>query len=174
MIYDTGGNEIVQHAAFFEDLGISLGQHNPNTFRMTSYFELVGFNSAFVQSRKEYIIEAVRKHVKGFDKLKLVEEGVGFRPCAIALKLSANIPSSSLRRICSGRSNSPAAIRRVPATSCPIGRAITRAMARQIKIDTRHAASAVRRISRCNRRSGASALSSELARINRPVWALAG
>jgi D-amino-acid dehydrogenase len=81
MIYETGGTKIVEHAAFFEDLGISLGQHNKNTFRMTSYFEMVGFDSTFDAGRKEYIVESVRKHVKGFEKLKLVQEGVGFRPC---------------------------------------------------------------------------------------------
>jgi D-amino-acid dehydrogenase len=82
IICETGGNKLVEHAAFFEDLGISLGQHNQNTFRMTSYFELVGFKQDFDPSRKKYLIDSVREHVKGSDKLKIAQEGVGFRPCA--------------------------------------------------------------------------------------------
>jgi D-amino-acid dehydrogenase len=81
-VYDTGGENVVEHPAFFEDLGISLGQHNQDTFRMTSYFELVGFNGRFSDSRKRYIVEAAKKHIPKFGKMKLVEEGVGFRPCA--------------------------------------------------------------------------------------------
>jgi D-amino-acid dehydrogenase len=82
MVYDTGGNRIVEHPAFFEDLGISLGQHNRETFRMTSYFELVGFREGFADSRKEYIINSAREHITNFGQMKLVQEGVGYRPCA--------------------------------------------------------------------------------------------
>ena len=82
LIYDTGGNRIVEHPAFFEDLGISLGQHNQNTFRMTSYFELVGFKKEFADSRKKYILGEAEAHMVNFAKMKLAEEGVGYRPCA--------------------------------------------------------------------------------------------
>jgi len=82
LIYDTGGNKVVEHPAFFEDLGISLGQHNQDTFRMTSYFELVGFNQEFAESRRRYIIGEGEAHIVEFAKLKLKEAGVGYRPCA--------------------------------------------------------------------------------------------
>jgi len=82
MIFDTGGNRIVDHPAFFEDQGVSLAQHNQNAFRMTSYFELVGFRPSFANSRKKYILDVAETHLANFQKLKLVSEGVGYRPCA--------------------------------------------------------------------------------------------
>ncbi len=82
MIFETGGEKIVEHPAFFEDLGISLSQHNDNTFRMTSYFELTGYKTTFSESRKKYILEAAAAHLYNYGKLKLIGEGVGFRPCA--------------------------------------------------------------------------------------------
>ena len=103
MIYSTGGEEIVEHPAFFEDLGISLGQHNRETFRMTSYFELVGFKEGFAESRKEYIINSAREHITNFGRMKLVQEGVGFRPCAPdQLPVIGKIPGTDNVWIASG------------------------------------------------------------------------
>jgi len=81
MIFDTGGEKIIEHPAFFEDQGVSLAQHNQKTFRMTSYFELVGFRPNFAKSRRKYILDVAEKHLIHFQKLKPVGEGVGYRPC---------------------------------------------------------------------------------------------
>jgi D-amino-acid dehydrogenase len=83
MLFDTGGTRIVKETAMIENNGISVAQHNSNLLRVSSYFEIVGFKQSFDESRKNWVMDRVKPHLVGFDKLKLtkVEEGMGYRPC---------------------------------------------------------------------------------------------
>lgn len=81
LLFDTGGESIVRIAALLEDYGMGVSQHNANTVRVTSFFEIVGFNDKYRESRKNWMIGLARKHLAGFSKLELSSEGVGFRPC---------------------------------------------------------------------------------------------
>lgn len=82
LIFDTGGAEILRRPTLLEDYGISLVQHNRQTFRATSFFELQGFNTKFPNGRKNWLLKMIERHVQNYGKLKLIEEGVGFRPCS--------------------------------------------------------------------------------------------
>jgi len=84
MIFDTKGFKVVGASMFLEDYGTTVGQHNENTLRMTSFFELVGFNENFSQSKKKWVYDIATSHLVHKDKISLnaMQEGVGFRPCA--------------------------------------------------------------------------------------------
>jgi len=81
MLFNTGGQSIVKIPALLEDYGMAISQHNKNTVRITSFFELVHFNDAYKESRKRWLIDVAKKHVTKFSELKFSSEGVGFRPC---------------------------------------------------------------------------------------------
>jgi len=81
LLFDTGGQSIVKMPALLEDYGMAVSQHDANTVRITSFFELVRFNDVYKESRKKWLLELAKKHVTNFPKLKLSSEGVGFRPC---------------------------------------------------------------------------------------------
>ena len=81
ILFDTGGEEIITTPAVLEDYGMGLAQHNQTTLRLTGFFEMVGFRMDFSDSRKEWILDRFKKHVVKSGQVKIVEEGVGFRPC---------------------------------------------------------------------------------------------
>ena len=103
MVFDTGGEKITDCPAFFVDEGISLGQHNVNTFRMTSFFELKGFDSEWGESRREWFLKSAKAHIPRFDKMKLIEERTGFRPCTPdQIPIVGQIPGYSNAWVASG------------------------------------------------------------------------
>jgi D-amino-acid dehydrogenase len=81
VLFDTGGEEIITTPAVLEDYGMGLAQHNQRTLRLTGFFEMVGFQKEFSDNRKKWLLDRFRKHVVKSDRVKIVEEGVGFRPC---------------------------------------------------------------------------------------------
>ena len=81
MIFDTNGKRFFDHGFLFEDYGIGLVQHNPTTLRLTSFFELTGFNEAWKESRKRWLLQTTERHFSQLGSLKCVEEGMGYRPC---------------------------------------------------------------------------------------------
>ena len=80
-IYDTGGRSAVTKPVLLEDYGIGVVQHDETTLRVTSFFEMVGLNRRFGENRKRWLADVMSKHVADLSKFKLVDEGVGFRPC---------------------------------------------------------------------------------------------
>ncbi len=80
-IFDTGGARILESPAIFEDYGVAIAQHDQNTLRATSFFELVGFDADYGERRKSWTLEVLEKHVARFSELKLVRTLVGHRPC---------------------------------------------------------------------------------------------
>ena len=81
LFYQTGGKRAVDYPAHYEDEGVTVTQHDRNTLRLTSYFELVGFNTRFSRSRIDWLFEAVTSHFSRPCRLELSEAGVGYRPC---------------------------------------------------------------------------------------------
>jgi D-amino-acid dehydrogenase len=81
MIFDTGGKTLVERPLLLEDYGIGVTQHNETTLRVTSFFEMVGFNKAYGPARRKWLFDVVRKHVVDLSALKRIDEGIGFRPC---------------------------------------------------------------------------------------------
>ena len=79
--FTTGGRSIIRHAALFEDYGIALNQNNLNSFIVTGFFELNGFQKGFSEARKSWLINALDEHLIESMTLKYVSEGVGYRPC---------------------------------------------------------------------------------------------
>ena len=80
-IFDTGGARIVESPAILEDYGLSVVQHDQNTVRATSRFDIVGFDSDYDERRKSWIPKILEKHVVRFGELKPVRILVGHRPC---------------------------------------------------------------------------------------------
>lgn len=81
VLFDTGGQEIITTPVVLEDYGIGLAQHDESTLRLTGFFEMVGFREDFSEKRKNWVLDRFKKHVVKSDQVKIVEEGVGFRPC---------------------------------------------------------------------------------------------
>jgi len=81
MIFDTGGKILVQRPLLLEDYGIAISQHNETTLRVTSFFEMVGFKKEYAPSRRKWLFDIVREHSLDLAGLKLIDEGIGFRPC---------------------------------------------------------------------------------------------
>ena len=81
VLFDTGGEEIITTPAVLEDYGMGLAQHNQTTLRLTGFFEMVGFRRDFSDSRKKWLLDRFRRHIVKSDRVEIVEEGVGFRPC---------------------------------------------------------------------------------------------
>ena len=81
ILFDTGGEEIVTTPVVLEDYGIGLAQHDSSTLRLTGFFEMVGFRKDFSEHRKRWVLERFKKHIVKSDRVRIAEEGVGFRPC---------------------------------------------------------------------------------------------
>jgi D-amino-acid dehydrogenase len=81
VVFDTGGETLVTTPALLEDYGVGLAQHNQNTLRITGFFEMVGFRTDFSAARKKWLLDKFQKHVSKSNHARIVEEGVGFRPC---------------------------------------------------------------------------------------------
>ena len=81
MHFETGGETIVARPVMLEDYGLPVIQHDKNTVRVTGFFELRGFDGTFTDSRKNWLLGIVKNHLLGAGKLRLVGEGVGYRPC---------------------------------------------------------------------------------------------
>ena len=81
ILFDTGGEEIVTTPVVLEDYGIGLAQHDKSTLRLTGFFEMVGFRTDFPDNRKKWVLDRFKRHVVKSDQVRIVEEGVGFRPC---------------------------------------------------------------------------------------------
>ena len=81
ILFDTDGEEIITTPSVLEDYGMGLAQHNETTLRLTGFFEMVGFREDFSNSRKKWILDRFNRHVVKCEKVRIVEEGVGFRPC---------------------------------------------------------------------------------------------
>ncbi len=81
MIFDTGGAKLVGYPALFEDYGIAVVQNGPSALTVTSFFELRGFQSTFSESRKRWLLKILSSHLKDYNQLRYINEGVGYRPC---------------------------------------------------------------------------------------------
>jgi D-amino-acid dehydrogenase len=81
MIFDTGGKTLVKRPMLLEDYGIVLAQHNETMLRVTSFFEMVGFKKEYDAARRKWLFRVTRKHVIDLSTLKVIDEGIGFRPC---------------------------------------------------------------------------------------------
>ena len=81
MLFNTHGEKIIGYPADIDDYGIGLNQHNQNVLRVTSFMDLVGFNKGIAKSRKEWLFRILKRHLSKYDKLELIHEGIGYRPC---------------------------------------------------------------------------------------------
>lgn len=96
MIFESDAPRVVGRPALLEDYGIAVVQHNPRTVRVTGFFEMKGFDAGFGERRKRWLREATMKHVGGFERLRLAEVGVGYRPCTPdQLPLVGRVPAMS-------------------------------------------------------------------------------
>jgi glycine/D-amino acid oxidase-like deaminating enzyme len=77
----TGGRRVVDYPAHYDDEGVTVTQHDKDTIRFTSFFELVGFNQRFSRPRMDWLLEAATSHFSRQHRLELSEAGVGYRPC---------------------------------------------------------------------------------------------
>jgi D-amino-acid dehydrogenase len=101
--FATGGWSIIKHAALLEDYGIAVNQNNSNTLTATGFFELRGFQRAFSQSRRKWLIDILGDHLIKAGYLKYVGEGVGYRPCTYdQLPVIGRIPRYENLLIASG------------------------------------------------------------------------
>ncbi len=81
ILYDVGGADIVGVPGFLEDLGVGLVQHNPNTFRVTGFFELAEFSERPHMGRVTWLEETAKAHLVNGARLGEGRVRVGFRPC---------------------------------------------------------------------------------------------
>ena len=70
MLFDTSGEEIISTPALFEDDGLGVAQHNKTLLRITSFFEMVGFNDKYSEKRKKFVLDIARRHLSRFNDLK--------------------------------------------------------------------------------------------------------
>jgi D-amino-acid dehydrogenase len=103
MIFDTGGAQITRVPAIFEDHGIVAVQHNEDCFRLSSFFDIVGFRDNLRQSRRKWLLETASRHLSNYGALRYLGEGVGYRPCTPDhLPLIGRIPGYDNLHIASG------------------------------------------------------------------------
>ncbi|HYB02976.1 MAG TPA: FAD-binding oxidoreductase [Nitrososphaerales archaeon] len=81
MIFDTGGKTLVKRPMLLEDYGIALAQHSESMLRVTSFFEMVGFKKDYGPARRKWLFDMIKKHAVDLAGLKVLDEGIGFRPC---------------------------------------------------------------------------------------------
>jgi len=114
LLFDTGGARVIGRPALLEDYRIGVSQHDERTVRMTSFYELVGHNDRFGEGRRRWILDIARRHLKNYGALRLVEEGVGYRPCTPdGLPVIGRVPGYENLYIASGHC-------RVGATLAPV------------------------------------------------------
>ncbi len=102
-IFDTGGAKVLETPAIFEDYGVAIVQHDQNTLRATSFFDLVGFDQEYGDRRKRWVLRLLEKHVTKFEELKLIESRVGHRPCTPdRLPVIGTVPNHKNLYIASG------------------------------------------------------------------------
>lgn len=103
MLYDTGGKHLFDYAATLEDEGIVLVQHTSMVLRLTGYFELVGFEPMYKRKQEDWLLNSTKAHMAREASLRLIEKGVGFRPCTPdQLPLVGKIPRFSNVYIATG------------------------------------------------------------------------
>ena len=103
ILFDTGGEEIVTTPVVLEDYGIGLAQHDSSILRLTGFFEMVGLRKDFSEHRKKWVLDRFRKHVVKSDRVRIAEEGVGFRPCTPdQMPVIGRVPGHSNIYIASG------------------------------------------------------------------------
>jgi D-amino-acid dehydrogenase len=94
LFYRTGGKRVVDYPAHYEDERVTATQHDRDTVRFTSFFELVGFNPRFSRARTDWLFETVTSHFSRQTKLESSEVGVGYRPSTPdQLPVAGRIPS---------------------------------------------------------------------------------
>lgn len=81
LFYRTGGRQVVDYPAHYEDDAVTVTQHDKDTVRMTGFFELAGFDPRFGRPRMDWLFEAVMSHFSRRNTLLLSEVGIGYRPC---------------------------------------------------------------------------------------------
>jgi D-amino-acid dehydrogenase len=102
-LFDTRGEEIVSAPGLLEDYGIGLAQHDKTTLRLTGFFEMVGFHKDFSEKRKNWLLERFKKHVTKSDQVRIVQSGVGYRPCTPdQIPVIGRIPGYSNAYVASG------------------------------------------------------------------------
>jgi D-amino-acid dehydrogenase len=117
LIYDTKGRVVAPKPVLLEDYGVAVVQHDQNTLRVTSFFEMVGFKRGFSDSRKRWLADIVGKHVTDVRGLQLLEEGVGFRPCTPdQFPVVGKLPSHENLYVATG--NCRLGLTLAPATAC--------------------------------------------------------
>ena len=80
LFYRTGGGRLVDYPSHYEDEGVTATQHDADTVRFTSFFELVGFDPRFSKARTDWLFETVTSHFSRPCRLQASEVGVGYRP----------------------------------------------------------------------------------------------
>jgi D-amino-acid dehydrogenase len=80
LFYRTKGERVIDLPAHYEDEGVTATQHDRDTLRFTSFFELVGFDPKFSKPRRDWLSRTVTTHFSRPSDLKLERVGVGFRP----------------------------------------------------------------------------------------------
>jgi D-amino-acid dehydrogenase len=81
MICSTGPVKAFDHPANFEDEGIVAIPYSGPILRISSFFELVGYDPAFSKEREKWLLDSVVSHMARTVELKVMEKGVGYRPC---------------------------------------------------------------------------------------------
>ncbi|MDM7274504.1 MAG: FAD-binding oxidoreductase [Thermoprotei archaeon] len=97
---------IVKGPGLLEDYGIAVQQHpSTGTLRVTGFFELLGFNESWTRGRVEWLIENVRRHLRGLEGVRVegFELSTGFRPCTPTMTpIIGFIPGSGRILVASG------------------------------------------------------------------------
>ena len=81
LFYRTGARKVVDYPAHYEDEGVTIAQHDRDNVRLTSFFELGGFDPRFSRARTDWLFEGATSHLSRSHRLELSETGVGYRPC---------------------------------------------------------------------------------------------
>lgn len=103
LLYDTGGKRLFDYSATLEDEGVVLVQHSNLTLRLTGYFELVGFDPAYQKEQEDRLLNSTKAHMAREAPLRLIEKGVGFRPCTPdQLPLVGKVPRSQNAYLATG------------------------------------------------------------------------
>jgi D-amino-acid dehydrogenase len=103
MIFSVKGGSQIRTPGFFEDYGIGVSPHDSVTMRMTSFFQMVGFNEKFKQSERSWMINTIREHLTADIDIHQIGEGVGYRPCTPdQLPVIGKVPGYSNLFIASG------------------------------------------------------------------------
>lgn len=80
LFYRTRDGPAVGCPAVYEDEGLTVTQHDGQTLRLTSFFELVGFDARVGRARRRWLLDAAASRFSRPRRLDLIEAGVGFRP----------------------------------------------------------------------------------------------